>query len=371
VSDLNLLDTEIESDLRASVRDLLADRCPSTIPNACYADDRSAIGPLWAAITHELGLAGLMVPEQLGGAGGSAREAAVVLEELGRTVAPVPFLTSSVIAASLLLDAQRNSAGEELLAELASAQRTVAVAIPFSTGAPASANGLTCNAVGRVSGRVRSVAGALESNDLIVPVAAPEGISIYRVPTSAAECSPVMSLDMTRQLADITFDAAPGTLVVEPDHGVAAIDHALTVGAALLASEQVGVAGWCLTTTVEYLKQRRQFGRQLGSFQALKHRLAETFVAVETATSTAHYAAAAAAVHDPDLEVAAAVAQAWCGDVAVRAAETAIQLHGGIGMTWEHPAHLYLKRAKADQIGLGSSAQHRAHLATLVDLVAP
>jgi alkylation response protein AidB-like acyl-CoA dehydrogenase len=154
-----------------------------------------------------------------------------------------------------------------------------------------------------------------------------------------------------------------------PD-GAAAVRRGLAPGAALLASEQVGVAQWCLATTVGYLKDRRQFGRVVGSFQALKHRLADLYVATESAGAAARYAAVTTAVDDPDRAVAGAVASSYCGDAAVRAAEEAVQLHGGIGMTWEHPAHLYLKRAKADQIALGTPGFHRARLAELVDLAA-
>jgi alkylation response protein AidB-like acyl-CoA dehydrogenase len=176
----------------------------------------------------------------------------------------------------------------------------------------------------------------------------------------------VVSLDMTRQLADVSLDVASGDPVLtdaEP-----AVREALAVGAALLPSEQLGLAQWCLETTVAYLKDRRQFGRVVGGFQALKHRLADLAIGVDSATAAARYAAAALAAGDPDLPVATAVAQAYCSDLAVTAAEEAIQLHGGIGMTWEHPAHLYLKRAKADQIALGTPGAHRARLAGLVGL---
>ena len=164
--------------------------------------------------------------------------------------------------------------------------------------------------------------------------------------------------------------ARPVSWWSRPADGAAALRRAIGAGAALMASEQVGVAQWCLTTTVAYLKERRQFGRPVGGFQALKHRLADLFVAVESAAAAARYAAATLAVQDPDHEVATALAQAYCGEVAVRAAEEAVQLHAGIGMTWEHPAHLYLKRAKADQIAFGTSGAHRLRLAGLVDLPA-
>jgi alkylation response protein AidB-like acyl-CoA dehydrogenase len=140
------------------------------------------------------------------------------------------------------------------------------------------------------------------------------------------------------------------------------------VAAALLASEQLGVAEWCLDSTVEYVKIRHQFGRPVGSFQAVKHRLADVWVEVTQARAVARYAADRAASADPDLPVAASLAQAYVGSVAVRAAEEAVQLHGGIGFTWEHPAHLFLKRAKSSAVAFGTADRHRQELATLVNL---
>jgi alkylation response protein AidB-like acyl-CoA dehydrogenase len=217
---------------------------------------------------------------------------------------------------------------------------------------------------------VRSVAGALEADVLLVPVEADGGVEIRAVEASAAGIDPVVSLDMSRQIADLSFEGAASRVVVPASSGEAAVRESLRAGAALLASEQVGIAQWCLETTVAYLKERRQFGRVVGGFQALKHRLADMYVMVEQARAAARYAAATAAEGDPDAEVAASVAQAYCSDVAVKVAEECVQLHGGIGMTWEHPAHLYLKRAKADQIAFGTASEHRAHLAALVDLPA-
>jgi alkylation response protein AidB-like acyl-CoA dehydrogenase len=139
-------------------------------------------------------------------------------------------------------------------------------------------------------------------------------------------------------------------------------------GAALLACEQLGIAARCLEMTVEYVKTRHQFGRPVGSYQGLKHRLADLWVGVTQARAVARYAAGCLAADDADTPVAVAVAQAHCGPVAVRAAEECVQMHGGIGFTWEHPAHLYLKRAKADSVALGTAARHRADLASLVNL---
>ena len=165
-----------------------------------------------------------------------------------------------------------------------------------------------------------------------------------------------------------------GLLVAEEHSGAGAsarqaVDAALGAGQALLASEQYGVARWCLETTVEYTKTRVQFARPIGSFQAVKHRLADLFLQMTQAGAVARYAADTLDRRDDDAPVAQALAQAYCSDVAVRAAEEALQLHGGIGMTWEHPMHLYLKRAKADQLALGTPSRHRADLGQLVDLV--
>jgi alkylation response protein AidB-like acyl-CoA dehydrogenase len=175
----------------------------------------------------------------------------------------------------------------------------------------------------------------------------------------------VVSLDLTRPLVDIRFDGVVGQRIAE---GGAAVRAGLTAGAALLASEQLGLAEWCLETTVAYVKVRHQFGRPVGSFQALKHRLADVWVDLTQARAVARYAAVCAAEADPDLPVAASVAQAFCSPMAVKAAEECVQLHGGIGFTWEHPAHLFLKRAKADAAGYGSADRHRQALAGLVNL---
>jgi alkylation response protein AidB-like acyl-CoA dehydrogenase len=371
VSEPNLLYTDVEDDLRASVRDLLADRCEPPAVAAVYDGDRALVAPLWKALSVELGLAGLLVPEKFGGAGASAREVAVVLEELGRTVAPVPFLTSSVVATTVLLEAEPAGRAEDLLVALAAGERTAALLVPLSCAPGCEVPAVRIDSAGRLAGRVTSVAGALEADVLLVPVATSEGIGLHAVRAGDARVDPVPSLDMTRQLAHVTLEGLPGDVVLPAASGAEAVRRGLAVGAALLASEQVGVAQWCLAATISYLKERRQFGRVVGGFQALKHRLADLYAAVESAGAAARYAAATLATNDADSPVATAVAQAWCGDVAVRSAEEAIQLHGGIGMTWEHPAHLYLKRAKADQIAFGTPSAHRSRLAELIALPAP
>ena len=362
MSDLNLLYTEIEDDLRATVRKLLAERCDPAAVTAVYDGDRSLVGRLWKALAVELGLAGLLVPEKHGGAGASAREAAVVLEELGRAAAPVPFLTSAVVATVVLRNGDHG-----LLAELASGEKTAALAVPLSTAWSDSIPAVT-NDGGRLAGTLTSVAGAIEADVLLVPARSSDELSVYAVPAADAVIRPLISLDMTRQIADVSLDAVAGTAVLGSGAAEPALREALVAGAALLASEQVGIARWCLETTVAYLKERKQFGRAVGGFQAIKHRLADLAVGVESATAAARYAAATLAAGDEDQLIASSVAQAYLSDLAVTAAEEAVQLHGGIGMTWEHPAHLYLKRAKADQIAFGTAGLHRARLADLVGL---
>jgi alkylation response protein AidB-like acyl-CoA dehydrogenase len=357
-AELDLLDTDVEESLRGVVRGLLADRCPAERVLAAYDGDRSLTADLWKALATDLGLAGLLVPEDLGGAGASAREAGVVLEELGRAAAPVPFLASAVLATSALLGGDRTEAGTALLAELAAGERTAALLVPLSAapwaGVPVTADG---------SGRVTSVAGAAEADVLLVH--ADDG-TLRAVRRERATLEPVVSLDETRPLSDVTLAGSPGEVLVR---GFTP-STALGAAAALLAAEQVGVAQWCLDATVGYLKQRRQFGRVVGGYQALKHRMADMYVVVESARAAAHHAAAALAAGDPDTELANSVAQAYCSDAAVHLAEECVQLHGGIGMTWEHPAHLYLKRAKADQIAFGTPGAHRRRVGELVGLTA-
>ena len=366
LDDLNLLYTDVEDSLRESVHDLLTARCTPERVVAAYDGDRDLQLGLWRSLSVDLGLAGLLVPQDRGGAGATAREAAVVLEELGRFVAPVPFLTSAVVATTALLQGD----DDETLGQLAAGGCTAALVVPFSASATSFRPTVRADDDGKLQGRVTSVVGALDADVLLVPVSTDAGVELHRVEASGTGVGvePVVSLDMTRQLADIDFTGARSTQVTVAESGDAAVRDALELGAALLASEQLGVAQWCLDHTVSYLLDRKQFGRPVGGFQAIKHRLADLYVMVESAHAAARYAAATAADDDPDRRLAASVAQAYCSEVAVKAAEECVQLHGGIGMTWEHPAHLYLKRAKADQIAFGTAGAHRLRLGELVGL---
>ena len=360
----DLLYSDTEEALRDSVRGLLADRCPPESVTSVYDPAPHDFSDAWHALAVDLGMAGLLVPEELGGAGAGAREAAVVMEEIGRVVAPVPFLSSAVLATVALLEA----GDTETVKELAAGSRTAALMVPLPTAPDDTVTGVAVSGDG-LTGRVTSVAGAGEADVLVVPVAGPDGLELHTVPRDAAgvDVSPVLSLDMTRPLANVAFSSAASSRVGPAE---TAVRVALQTGAALLASEQLGITQWCFDTTLAYAKQRKQFGRAIGSYQAIKHRLADLWIEVNAAAAVARYAADSCARHDDDATIAAAVAQAYCSGAAVHAAEECVQLHGGIGMTWEYPAHLYLKRAKSDQLAFGTAYRHRTRLAELVDLPA-
>jgi alkylation response protein AidB-like acyl-CoA dehydrogenase len=373
--------SDAEEQLRAVVRDLLADRSPWPAVLARVDAGEPDDLPLWHVLAADLGGAGLLIDDSHGGAGASYREAAVVAEETGRAVACVPYLTSAVMATTALL----GSGDGELLGGLASGRLTAALAVGFAemppgpgaaarpwpvrVGHPDERDG---PGVARLTGTVTGVAGALAADVLLVPG---DGVPLrlYAVDATAAGVTraPLVSLDATRPLADVTLDNVPGRPVATGEEAARAVAAALTAGAGVLASELFGVAEQCLGMTVTYVKERHQFARPIGSFQALKHRLADVWVAVTQARAAARYAAACLSTGDPDTPVAVALAKAACGEAAVLAAQECVQLHGGIGFTWEHPAHLLLKRAKSGSMALGTPDRHRAALAALVDLPPP
>lgn len=355
----DLLYTEEEEALRAAVRDLLGDHCDAAGVIARAESGTPHDLSLWKALADGMGLAGLLVPEERGGQGATHREAAVVLEELGRAVAPVPYLTSAVVATQALLAFD----DDDLLGRLASG-RTIGVLAVGLHLAPGGAFTSVRLENGRLHGELTGIADAAVADILLVP--ADDG-GLYAVDADAVTVTSQVSLDLTRPVVTVGLDGAPGRLLgpAEP-----AVRRALQAGAGLLASEQFGVADWALTETVRYLKERKQFNRPVGGFQALKHRLAQLWLEVVNLRAAARAAADALATGE-DTDVTVAVAQAYAAPVAVRAAEEALQLHGGIGMTWEHPVHLYLKRAKADSIALGTAGAHREALAERVDLRAP
>jgi alkylation response protein AidB-like acyl-CoA dehydrogenase len=388
-----LLYSEAENDLRQAVRALFSERCQPADVLARTESSEPYDPGLWHALAADLGCAGLLIPESAGGAGASYREAAVVAEETGRSVAPVPYLGSAVVATTALIAAAGPEPAADrdrkLLGSLADGTATAALAVPFEsapdgelprsvrvTGPPpdggsagAAAPGDPAAGPARLTGTAARLADALPADVLLVPAdGVPYGLYAVDAHAEGVTRSPVVSLDGTRQLCDMTLDAVPARRIAAGDTAAAAVRAALSAGAATLAAEQLGLAERCLEMTVGYAKERRQFARPIGSFQAIKHRLADLYVLVAQARAVARYAAACLADGSPDAPVAVAMAKAYCGEAAVKAAEECVQLHGGVGFTWEHPAHLYLKRAKSGSIAFGPPDRHRAALARLVNL---
>jgi alkylation response protein AidB-like acyl-CoA dehydrogenase len=375
----DLLYSDTERALADSLSSLLADRGSLDKVLARTESAETYDDGLWQTVAGDLGLAGLLIPERDGGAGASYREVCSAAEALGSSVAPVPFLGSAVVATAALLSVASGVA--DLLHRMADGSVTATLAVPFAgaPGGPFPASvrvagpkpGDAQTGVARLRGTVRGVADALPATVLLVPAdGVPQALYLVDMSDPGVAKAPVVSLDMTRQLCDLSFDDAPGRLIASGAAASQALDAALTAGAGVLAAEQVGVAQRCLDMTMAYVKERRQFARPVGSFQALKHRLADVWVAVSQARAASRYAAACLASGDPDAKVAVAIAKAYCSEAAVLAAQECVQLHGGIGFTWEHPAHLYLKRAKADSVGFGTPDAHRAALAPLINLPA-
>jgi alkylation response protein AidB-like acyl-CoA dehydrogenase len=355
-------DSDDETLLRDSVRGFLAKHCPHRRVAALYDDEYGAEGTVWTGLS-DLGLTGLLIPEHFGGVGGKPTDAAVVLEELGYAAAPGPFLASSVVAATILTTLEDHGA----LQRLAEGEIAV-VALPVDR--TSLDEQLPFGLAGRsVHGSVAMVSGAAQADMFLVPVRSPSGVSLYLVESGApgVTVDRVPALDMTRALADVSMSEATGKCLAVDCGPV--IQRALMLGAALATSDQLGGAQWCLDQLVDFLKTRHQFGRPIGGFQAIKHRMADLWVEVEFMRTAARNAAVAA-VSDDDNEsaLAAALAQSFSSDAAVHVAEETIQLHGGIAFTWEHPAHLYLKRAKASQVVLGTAGANRIILANSLDL---
>ena len=363
----DLLYGEVEEDLRSTVRRLLRDRCDWTDVLARCEGEKPYDLDLWRSLAGELGVAGLAVPESLGGAGASTRELAVLAEELGAAVAPVPFL-GAVLATAALAECADSGEAAELLPRLVSGEGVATVAVGVTT-VPGAAFPDAVRARGsELTGSVRSVVDLEVADVAVVPARDEDGPALYLVSDPAG--TPVTPLDLTRRTGRLELSGVRGVRISSGDAAERALQRALLTAAGVLASEQVGLAQTCLDATVEYAKTRYQFGRAIGSFQAVKHRLADLWSGVSTARAVARSAADALAGGE-EVELSVAVAQAYCSDLVVLAAEEHLQLHGGIGMTWEHPAHLYLGRAKAAQLSFGIAERHRDRVAALADLAHP
>jgi alkylation response protein AidB-like acyl-CoA dehydrogenase len=336
------------------------------LAEAAGAEARRAVvaGPtgfdpaLWNGLAATLGFAGLMVPEAHGGSGLGAVEMALVLEETGRALAAVPFFETAVLAVQAVLAAGTPAQQAELLPALAS-------------GACRASFAGTAGRAILAGGRLRGVATFVtfaHVADLLIVATEDDSLIALPVPAAGVTIELLPTLDRTRRFAHVTFDCAvPDSAILGTQGGAAAsIRRVLSIGAGLLASEQTGGAQFCLDSTVDYAKQRMQFGRPIGSFQAYKHMLADMMVQIEASRSAALYAAAAIDENGDELDEACHIARLWASDCYRHCAGEAIQLHGGIGFTWDHHAHLYFRRARATSSWLGSADTHREALARLI-----
>ena len=350
--------TDEQQQLRAAVRKFCAERIDERAIRAVMEFDPPYDPAVWTRLGTELGVLGLAVPESAGGAGGTLIDQAVAIEELGAALAPGPLVGTVYLAIPALVAA---SAPSDLLDSLADGTRTAAFAIGDVAAAPA---GESWSLTGTVDGVIDAGAADL----ILVAADGPDGTALFAVDTDSAGVQrvPLTTLDPTRPQATVTLSDAPAQLIAGPEDADRVIAHALHVGSALLAVEQVGAAQHLLDLSVDYAKNRLQFGRPIGSFQAVKHKLADGLVAVEHARSTAYHAIWALAHGTDDPALAVSIAQAVCSAALTRVANDTIQVHGGIGFTWEHQAHLYYKRAYTNAALLGSAEDHRARVAELV-----
>ncbi|WP_415949371.1 acyl-CoA dehydrogenase family protein [Streptomyces sp. KLOTTS4A1] len=352
--------TEEQEELRSAVRSLLV---------------RHEGAAAWRPLAEQIGVAQLAVPEEYGGAGYGAREVHVVMEELGRALSPVPYLGSAVLAVQALLAADDKAACARLLPRLAEGRAVGALAWaeggswdPAAIRAEASPG--TGGGAWRVSGAKEHVLDGAEADVLLVAARTAGGVSLFEVPVDGkgVRREALVTMDATRALARLGFDAAEARLVGTEGAGGAALCRVLDLACAALAAEQVGAAERCLEMTVAHARDRVQFGRPIGSFQAVKHRLADAYVLVESARSAALGAAFAADEDAAELTRRAAVAKSACSQAFSAVAGDMIQLHGGIGITWEHDAHRYFKRAHGASRLLGSPGWHRARLSAELGL---
>ena len=357
-------------DLRAMVRAFARDHFPLEEVREASRTDAGYDPAVWSGL-GQLGLTGLLVPAAHGGAGCGLPEAAVVLQELGRALACVPYLSSAVLAVTALLASGDEAAQAALLPRLADGALLAAVAVsgpagradgtPGSLGVTASFSpgGVTLDgeALYVVDGHVAGV--------LLIAARDSTGVGLYRVAGDAPGLSRgvMPSIDATRKLARLAFRDVLAQPLGPPGSGAAALARVLDTGVAALAAEAVGGAEQALDLAVSHAKQRIQFGRPIGSFQAVKHKCADMLVALEGARAALDGALDAAARGEGDPGISALVAGLQCSAAYTHITAEAIQVLGGIGFTWEHPAHLYFRRARSSAVLFGTGTQHRATLA--------
>jgi alkylation response protein AidB-like acyl-CoA dehydrogenase len=366
---MNFAFSEEQLELGRLVARFLRDRSPESEVRRLMETDEGYDPAVWTQMAEQLGLQGLCIPEEHGGSGYGFLELVVVLEQMGAALLCAPYLSTAVLAAQALLHSGDDAAQKEHLPGIAAGETiaTLALTEPDGRWRP--------DAV-QVRAQLRdgrwSLAGAKDyvldghvAHLLLVAARTDAGLSLFAVDGGAEGVTRTLrtTMDLTRKLARVDLDDASARLVGEDGAAGPVLARVLDLAAVALAAEQVGGAQRCLDLSVAYAKERIQFGRPIGSFQAVKHKCADMLVAVESAKSAAYYAGWCAAELDDDLPVAAAMAKSFCSEAFTTTAAETIQVHGGIGFTWEHPAHLWFKRAKSSELLLGDPALHRELLA--------
>ncbi|MFJ1968167.1 acyl-CoA dehydrogenase family protein [Streptomyces sp. NPDC087903] len=365
-----------QEELRRTVRAFLAATSPETEVRRLMETPEGFDRRLWRRMGTELGLQGLAVPEEYGGAGCGPVEVGVVMEEMGRALLCAPFLSSAVLATTTLLRCADEDARKRLLPQLAAGELVATLALTEDSARwDAAGVALTArpsDGSWLLDGHKTFVLDGAAADVVLTVARTAEGIGVFLVEGDAAGLTraPLPTLDPTRRQARLEYTGVRATRLRTHDDGDGwdLVSQVLDRAAVALAAEQVGVASRALDTAVEYAKVRQQFGRPIGSFQAVKHLLADVLLEVESARAAAHSALLAAEHEDPELPAAASLAKAFCSDACLQATAENIQVHGGIGFTWEHPAHLYLKRAKTSQLLFGDPAYHRELLARRIGL---
>lgn len=356
---LSALDADELADLRATVRTAAT---AAGYPAAVRELEDSPTGfdeELWRLLAQDIGLAAVGLPDDVGGLGGLA-ELVAVAEELGAALAPVPFISSTVLAGQVL--AASGTAGASWLERLAAGE----------VGAPAITDerglwrpdGVTCTTDGSaVSGVVRFVPFGASAAFHVVAATGQAGLELLVVDAADASVTPLPSLDFSRPSATVTFDAAPAARLLTGDAALEAVGHGVDVALLATIADQLGGSQRCFDATLDYIKLRRQFNREIGSFQAIKHRMADALMLVEMTRSGLERVIWGG---PHDLSAEASALKSWGSESYVAITAETIQLHGGVGFTWEHDAHLYFRRARYDAAFLGDAPFHKERLATLL-----
>jgi alkylation response protein AidB-like acyl-CoA dehydrogenase len=376
---MNFAFSEEQEQLRDAVRRFMETKSASADVRRLMETTEGYDTAVWAQMGNELGLQGLAIPEAYGGQGFTFIELGIVLEEMGRVLLCAPYFSSVVLAANAILNAGTEAQKAELLPGIAAGETIATLAFTEPNG-KWDAAGITMEAAG--SGDAYTLSGTkmfvIDGHiaDTVVVVArtagstGEDGIGFFVVDGDAAGLSrtALATMDQTRKQARLDFDGVTATPLGEVGTGWPALSKTLDQAAVAIANESIGGAQKCLEMAVEYAKVRVQFGRPIGSFQAIKHKCADMLLEVESGKSAAYYAAWAAAEDNEELPVVASLAKAYVSDAYFHSAAENIQIHGGIGFTWEHDAHLYFKRAKSSEILFGDATYHRELLAQRIGI---